>query len=251
MAELTPFSFRPGHSRLHRMDARFKLFFLALISGAALSAHPQGLAVLTPVLFLLILHIRVSGPALLRETRYFLILLGIVFTARSLSTPGDPVWQWMQITVTRQGLHQGGLICWRLAAVVLLGLCLVVTTRPSEIRAAIAWLLKPVPFVPEKRVATMISLLVRFIPLILSQAGKTGEAQRARGIENRKNPLVRLVRFAIPFLRRTFEEADRLVIAMEARCYSENRTLPAFSAGPGDRIAVFISAALCGLLFWL
>jgi energy-coupling factor transporter transmembrane protein EcfT len=58
--------------------------------------------------------------------------------------------------------------------------------------------LKPIPVVDEKMAATMLGLVVRFLPVILFQAGEIADAQRARGIERRKNPLIRLMKFTIP-----------------------------------------------------
>ena len=107
------------------------------------------------------------------------------------------------------------------------------------------WFLKPVAFIPAKRVATMMGLIARFIPAILNQARETAEAQRARCVENRKNPLYRLIQIGAPLIRRTFEQADRLTVAMEARCYSENRTDPALSVTRLDWIALLIILIMC------
>ena len=80
----------------------------------------------------------------------------------------------------------------------------------------------------------MIGLIIRFLPYILDQAKATADAQRARGVENRKNPIYRLIKFVVPLVRRTFENADNLAVAMEARCYSENRTDPELLSGRYD-----------------
>jgi len=74
-------------------------------------------------------------------------------------------------------------------------------------------------------------------------------AQRARAVENRKNPIYRLTKFVIPFIRRTFESADRLALAMEARGYTENRTQPQFSIRIRDWIALAGAAGFCCLAF--
>ncbi|NJL58478.1 MAG: energy-coupling factor transporter transmembrane protein EcfT [Desulfobacteraceae bacterium] len=79
---------------------------------------------------------------------------------------------------------------------------------------------------PEKRLAVMMSLLMRFLPLIHLQIREISDAQKARGIECRKNPIYRTVKFVIPLIRRTFEDADRLVIAMKARSFCEDRSEP-------------------------
>lgn len=248
---MTVFSFRPGSSRIHKLDVRFKLLFLILISLASLRADIYGLLLLFGCFAGIIFYLGISFYALLKAVRYYLLLLGFVFAARALSTPGEPLMQFAGFTVSYEGLHQGGQICLRLFFLVLLGLAFIVTSRPSEVRAAVAWFLKPVPGINGDRVATMLGLVLRFIPLIFNQAAKTGDAQRARGVENRKNPVYRLRRFVLPFMRRTFEDADRLAIAMEARAYSEVRTSRGFSVGKPDwiaAVAVLLLCALAGLL---
>ncbi len=245
MAELTAFNFRPGASFLHELDVRFKLVFLALISLASLKAALLALCILTFVLIGVIIDIRLPIKVILKELRYFLILLLFVFIARALTTPGSPLIQIKAVSVTLEGVHGGIIVCWRLLIIIMMGLSFVSTTRSSEIKAAVQWFLNPFPFIPAKRIATMMSLIIRFVPVILDQAKETADAQRARGVENRKNPLYRLKKLLIPLMRRTFLSADKLAVAMEARCYSENRTDPGLSCGIKDWIALFAVTCLC------
>jgi energy-coupling factor transporter transmembrane protein EcfT len=242
MAELTPFSYRPGKSFFHRSDVRCKLICFSLVSLSSLNAQAAGLGLLTFFLFIAMIHIRLSFRAVLWEMRYFLILLAFVFAARALSTPGEAIADLMIATVTKEGCNEGTLVCWRLLTVTCFALAFVSTTRTTEIKAGVYWFLKPLPFIPAKRVATMLGLTIRFIPMILNQIRETADAQRARGIENRKNPVYRMVKFIIPLMRRTFEDADKLILAMEARCWSENRTDPELSFGKSDWSAVLAAA---------
>lgn len=251
MAEVTAFGYRSGRSLLHRLDPRTKLVCLILIGIGGLGADLAGLVALFLLFYAALRAIPMSLKAVLREIRYFLFLPAMVFAARALSVSGTAVWSGWGISVTRQGLYEGTLVAGRLLAVVLWGLIFVAVTRPAEVRGTIIWLLKPVPLIPEKRVATMIGLLVRFLPVIAHQARETVEAQRARGIEQRKNPLFRLVAFAVPLLRRIFQDADELVVAMEARCYSEDRTGPAFTPGRLDGMVLPAVAALVLLIRFL
>jgi len=248
MVELTAFSYHPEISVIHLMDARFKLLFLVLVSLSSLNADPLALLILTAVLTALIIITRLPFRAIVKELRYILFLLLIVFIARALSTPGVPLFQISIISVAGQGLYDGTLVCWRFAAVITIGLLFVATTRISEIKAAVACILSPVPLIPEKRVSTMIGLIVRFIPVILSQAKETVDAQKARGIENRKNPIYRLIRLVIPVTRRTFENAGKLIVSMEARCYTENRTGPELSSNRKDWFALFLVICFCILI---
>ena len=116
---------------------------------------------------------------------------------------------------------------------------LVITTRPTEIKAAVEWFLKPFPAIPRARIGTMLGLLLRLIPLLTAQAAETMDAQRARGVENRKNPIYRLTWFAIPFLRRSFTAVDHLSMAMEARCYTDERTTPPVICYPPRLVRAF------------
>jgi energy-coupling factor transporter transmembrane protein EcfT len=246
MAELTAFSFQPGTSLLHKLDVRFKLLFLILISLVSLGGGFTGLGVLTGLVAGLSIHSRLPLKSGFKEFRFFLIFLVLILVARMLTTPGTALIEIKSIAITRSGLISGVLICWRLVIIALLGFLFVFTTPSSEIKAAVEWFLKPAAFIPGKRIATMMGLIARFIPVILNQAKETAEAQRARCVENRRNPLYRLVRLGVPLIRRTFEQADRLIVALEARCYSENRTDPALSATRTDWFALFIITIICG-----
>jgi len=240
MAELTSFSYQSGDSLLHHIDVRFKILIVILISLICLNLYLTGLAILTSLLLGLILHARLPLISGLKELRYFLILLLFVFVARVLSTDGPPLIVLRFISVSIQGLYSGILVCWRLAIIVILGFAFISTTRPLAIKAAVQWFLKPVPFIPEKKVALMMGLILRFIPVIFHQAGEIAEAQKARGVENRKNPIYRLTKLAFPIMRRTFERADNLVAAMEARAFTENRTDPELNLHKRDWICLFV-----------
>jgi energy-coupling factor transporter transmembrane protein EcfT len=247
MAELTAFSFQPGNSLIHKMDVRFKLFFLILISLVSLGGGFKGLGILAGLVTALIIHCRLPLKAGLKELRFFLIFLLLILVARMLTTPGTVLIEIKTVAITRPGLISGVLICWRLVIIALLGFLFVFTTPSSAIKAAVQWSLRPAAFIPGKRIATMMGLIVRFIPVILNQAKETAEAQRARCVEYRRNPLYRLVRLGVPLIRRTFEQADRLIVAMEARCYSENRTDPALSATRTDWITLGVMILICSL----
>ena len=249
MAQLAAFHYRPGDTLAHHLDVRIKLIVLILMSLAVLKAPLVFLGLITIGQMMLIVRLRLPLKATLAELRFLLFLLAAVFVARALSTPGTPLVALKWLTVSKQGLNQAALLVWRMLLIVLLGLPLVVTTRPADIKAAVEWFLKPVPFLPAARIGTMIGLLLRFVPTIFAQAGETMAAQRARAIENRKSPVYRLTKFVIPFVRRTFESADRLALAMEARCYTENRTQPQFSVCIRDWITLVVAVAFCCLVF--
>ena len=251
MAELTSFGYFSGDSVLHRLDPRFKLLFIILLSLLCLNLYFIPLCIFTSLLLGLIFLSRLPLSSGIRDLRYFFILLLLVFIARVLSTGGPSILDLNFVSVSMQGLYDGWLICWRLAFIVMLGFTLITTTRPPEIKAAVQWYLKPVPFLPEKKVAMMMGLVLRFVPVIFDQAAETAEAQRARCVQNRKNPIYRLTKLGFPLMRRTFERADDLVAAIEARGFTENRTDPELVSRPRDWIALFVVTCLCVTVMFL
>ena len=245
MAELTAFGYFSGNSMLHSLDSRFKLLFISVLSLVSLNLNFAALGILSILLLGFIIYSRLPLYAMFKELRFFYILLAFVFVARALSTGGDPVIEVKFFSVSGEGLSDGLLVCWRLALVVLLAFAMITTTRPSDIKAAVQWYLKPIPIISEKKVAIMMGLILRFVPVIFDQAAETAEAQKSRCVQNRKNPVYRLVKLGFPLLRRTFERADDLVAAMEARGFTENRTDPELATHQRDWIALLVVTCLC------
>ena len=248
MAHTVAFNFRTGSSLLHRLDPRFKVIFLALISLSTLKAGAVGLLLLTLVFTTLIVNIQLPVAKLASELRYFGFFLSVIFIARCLTEPGNVLFSYSFITVTHQGILEGSLAAWRLALIIVMGLLFSVSTRPKEIRTAVEILFARVPLLPEKRIAVMIGLIVRFIPVILQVTGEVADAQRARAIEQRKNPIYRASNLALPIMRRTVGRAEQLTSAMEARCFNENRPTPPLTAKKLDWWGMMVTLTVCILL---
>jgi energy-coupling factor transporter transmembrane protein EcfT len=248
VAELTGFHYRSGSSLLHRLDVRIKLVLLALFSAAGLHVSGAGLPLLGLPLLAVARNSRVVPSASSRELRWLGLLLAVVFVARALSPDGTALLSLGTVVVSREGVLDGLQVCLRLVLVFLMGSMFVASTRPGDVKTGVQWFLGPLPFIPAERVATMLGLIVRFIPLIFEEISHTMDAQRARAVENRRNPVYRMVAFGIPLLRRVFETSDRLVLAMEARCYTESRTGPELRTGRRDWAALAAGSGWLALL---
>jgi energy-coupling factor transporter transmembrane protein EcfT len=248
---MTVFGYRPGASLAHRLDVRFKLLFLIVISLVTLNGRPAGLAVLTVLALTAVCLARLPLAAAAREMKILGWLLLLVFVARALSTPGEPVFEILSLAPTLPGLLDGLLICWRLVLVVLFGFVLIATSRSTDLKAAVIWALKPFPSLPGPRLGTMMGLVVRFIPMIMEQARETTDAQKARCVDNRRNPIYRLVKLVVPLVRRIFEDADKLTLAMEARCYSDDRNGPKLKARPLSWWTALVVIGLCAVAWRL
>ena len=214
---------------LHLLDVRCKFLMICLVSMSMLSAQVLACFFYFLVLLFFFKKTGLNIFSTLNSIKYFILFLFFIFAARALSLKGDSLFSFYGLSVTRQGVNDGFLVAFRFFLVMLTGLLFSSTTKPSSVKSAVQWFLKPVPFVPEKRVAVMISLSLSFMPVILKQAKEVSEAQKARCGDLQKNPIKRIIRLVLPLLKKTFLSADYLVLAMESRCYSDDRTDPEFT----------------------
>lgn len=239
MAELNILGFQKRESLLHRLDVRSKIAILLLLNLAGLQSSPLWLGIIFFLLIILIVHLKLSILAIISQTRWFLVLLVFVFVVRSVSIEGRVLFSILSLEISVEGVQSAAIYCWRLICVLLAGILFVSSTTSSDIRAGIEWFLRYIPFLPEKRVAIMISLMIRFLPMILDASREIRDAQKSRGIDQVKNPIKRLVVFSVPLLRKVFKSADQYILALEARCFSEERT------PPGLTVTVLDAVVLC------
>ncbi|SLM28235.1 CbiQ2 [Desulfamplus magnetovallimortis] len=226
MAQLNPLLYRFGTSVLFNLDVRCKVASVCLMSIAVAQADFTALAFITSLLFIF-LHISgLTLSELAHDLRYFFVFLGVIFIVRSIVTPGTSnlfTFFIPGITVSMEGIIDGAKICWRFMAVMIMGTLFSATIRPSDLKGAVEWFLKPLPFIPEKRAGVMVSLFIRFLPLILQKAGEVSDARKARCVHLQKSPFKRMAGVGIPVLEKIFRSADTLAAAMESRCYSDER----------------------------
>jgi biotin transport system permease protein/energy-coupling factor transport system permease protein len=213
-----------GGMDVHRIDPRVKLISMALVSISCASTQTSGLILFSGLLILIMTRIR-PGEIFrgYRMLPFFLVLSGL-FLARAITVNEIGGDSWINMTVTPDSLWNGVWVCWRLIVVTLAGIILISTTPMFQIKAGLEWFLRPFPLISGQHISTLITLMVRFLPVILEETQKVSDAQQARCIHARKNPVARVMHLAMPVLKRTILTADRLTDAMQSRCYNENRT---------------------------
>jgi energy-coupling factor transporter transmembrane protein EcfT len=237
---------------LKMMDVRFKMACMALLNIVVLKADAASLIFLSMLCLVLWISVRFPILTLMRHFRYIVFLLLIVFLARALTVSFSSGAAGTIISIDPEGAVEGLLICWRLIILTYLGILWMTTSSPSAIRTAVEWFCRPFPGMSGKQAATMMGLMVRFLPVILEQARETSAAQQSRCIQNRKNPIYRTVKFSLPLLCRTLETADRLADAMEARCYSAENSRPlALKSVRSDWLFLIGITGFCVLMIFL
>ena len=245
-----PFTYIEGDSLLHKLDARCKFFTICLISISMLYAHFLMCLLYSAVLFVFFKTLKIDILKILHSIKYFLLLLLFVVAARSFSTNGDTLFSVFNITVTKQGLGDGCFIAFKFFLIMLSSVIVSLTTKPSFVKSAVQWFLRPIPFIPEKRVSVMVSLALKFMPLLVKQANAISDARRARCGDLIKNPIKKIIGLVFPLLQKGFLSADNLVFAMEARCYDDNRTDPEFQPSGKEPVFLVCTIVLSAGFFW-
>ena len=99
------------------------------------------------------------------------------------------------------------------------------TTTPNALTDGIESLLKPLEKVkvPVHEIAMMMSIALRFIPILLEETDKIMKAQIARGADLESGNILQkakaMVPILVPLFVSAFRRANDLAMAMEARCY--------------------------------
>jgi biotin transport system permease protein len=185
-------------SRLHRVPAAAKLtamfvaslLVLAIDGWVALAVLACGAVSLFPLA-------RLPWRAVLDQLRLPLLFIAAIAVANGLLT------SW----------SLGAVVGLRFAILICLATLIALTTRVSDMLAAFERGLAPLRRfgVDPERVAFVLALTIRLIPVLAAHVGVIREAQQARGLDRS------IVALAVPLLIRGLRTADALTEAIEAR----------------------------------
>ena len=106
------------------------------------------------------------------------------------------------------------------------------TTTPNNLTDGMEKMMKPLKVfkVPVHEMAMIMSIALRFIPILLEETDKIMKAQIARGADFESGNIINrakaMVPLLVPLFISAFRRANDLAMAMEARCYrgGEGRT---------------------------
>lgn len=224
----------PGNSFIHQLDPRAKLtsaiWFIVIIFLANnwLTYLVLALFVLTAIkLSAINPKFFINGVKPLIWLILFTVILQILFTS------GQTIWfRFGPIVISQEGILNGVFIFMRFVLIIFMSTILTLTTMPLSLTDAIEYLLRPLAAVkvPVHEIALMLSIALRFVPTLMDETEKIMNAQRARGIDfgegNIYQQMKAIVPLLIPLFVSSFNRAEELATAMEARGYKggEGRT---------------------------
>jgi len=250
LRDITIGQYYPTESVIHRLDPRTKLFG-TVVFLVSLFVSRQLSAYILATLFLFGV-IRLSNVPFKFITKglkgvIFLLILSVSFNL--FLTPGREIFRLGFLKMTWEGLQISAFMALRLIYLVLGSSVMTLTTTPTQLTDGLErglGILKKFG-VPVHEIAMMMSIALRFIPILIEETDKIMKAQMARGADFESGGLVQKAKAMIPLLVplfiSAFRRASDLAMAMEARCYhgGEGRTkMKPLVYAARDRIAYLV-----------
>lgn len=234
LRDITIGQYYPTDSWIHKLDPRVKIVSTFIFIIALFIANRYiGYGFTLLFLGLVILLSKVPIRYMLKGLKAIFIIILITVALNIFMTPGENVlWAYKGIRITGEGLYTAGLMAIRLIFLIIGSSILTLTTSPIQLTDGIENLLSPFKKIgiPAHEIAMMMTIALRFIPILLEETDKIMKAQMARGADFESGGIIKraksLIPLLVPLFISAFRRADELAMAMEARCYrgGENRT---------------------------
>ena len=216
----------PVDSIIHRLDPRTKIVgTLLYIVSLFLFRTFSGFIVVGTVFAGILILSKVPFRYLLRGLKPILFILVFTMICNFFLADGEVLWQWKFLKLTKEGIQRGFFMGIRLALLVFGTSIMTYTTTPNSLTDGLERLMSPLRVIhfPVHELAMMMSIALRFIPILAEEAQRISKAQMARGADMESGGLIRrakaMVPILIPLLISSFRRAFDLATAMEARCY--------------------------------
>ena len=236
ISDITLGQFFPGYSVIHKLDPRTKIILSILfIITVFIAKNPLTLIFLLIVTFVMIFLSRISAGVILKSIKPLVFILAFTAVLNLFLTKGteEPLVEFWVLKIYEEGIVRASFMFVRVIIFILSSTVLLTyTTSPISLTDGIESLLSPLKKikVPVHSFAMMMSIALRFIPILVEETEKIMNAQKSRGADFSSGGLIKrakaLIPILIPLLASSFNRADELATAMECRCYrgDKNRT---------------------------
>lgn len=266
LRDITLGQYYPADSVIHKLDPRVKLFgtLIYIISLFVFKGLP---AFILAAIFLVVLIKLSKVPFSYMVKGLKTIVLIMLFAAvfNLFLTPGTKLVSFWIFTITYEGLKNAVVMMVRLIFLIIGTSLMTLTTTPNELTDGLEKALSPLKYikVPVHEIAMMMSIALRFIPILIEETDKIMKAQMARGADFEHGNLIQkaknMVPLLVPLFVSAFRRANDLAMAMEARCYrcGEGRTkMKPLHYQKRDRMAyltllVYLAAVIGLRILWI
>lgn len=256
--DITLGQYYPSNSILHRLDPRVKLvgtlaFLITLFVGNNIIIY----ALATIFLVAVIKISKVPFKFMIKGLKSIMLLLLISVGFNVFLTQGEVLVKIGILKITREGLETAIFMAVRLSYLIVGSSIMTLTTTPNDLTDGMEKGLSILKYikVPVHEISMMMSIALRFIPILIEETDKIMKAQIARGADFETGGMVKKIKAMVPLLVplfiSAFRRANDLAMAMEARCYTggDGRTkMKPLKYGKNDAIAYAILIIYVGLI---
>lgn len=245
-------------SVIHKLDPRVKLFGTIIFLISLFLGRSIPLYVAAGLFMAAVIKIsKVPFGFMVKGLKAVVFILVFSAVFNLFLTQGTPLITIWKFTITIEGLVTAIYMVIRLMMLIIGSSLLTLTTTPNNLTDGLE---KSLGFlkiirVPVHEIAMMMSIALRFIPILIEETDKIMKAQTARGADfNHGNIINRakaMVPLLVPLFISAFRRANDLAMAMEARCYrgGEGRTkMKPLKYKKNDIIAYIVLFVYLGLM---
>lgn len=261
LRDITLGQYYATESVIHRLDPRVKLFgTLVYLISLFISDNFIVFFIATAFLALVITLSHVPFKFIVKGMKAIMVLLIFSAALNLFLTPGDVVFSWWKLSISKQGIYTASFMAFRLIFLIIGSSIMTLTTTPNNLTDGLEkglGFLKKIK-VPVHEIAMMMSIALRFIPILMEETDKIMKAQMARGADFESGSIFKRIKSMVPLLVPLFVSAFRragdLAMAMEARCYrgGNGRTkMKPLKYVKRDAIAYLIIFAYLGMVIAL
>lgn len=211
---------------IHRMDPRLKVIATVIYMISMFCFHRfLGFVVCAGFLGLVIHCSKVPFSYIVKGLKPMAMILLFTMVVHILFSSGTPIVSFGIICISWEGIREAIFMGIRLCLLVFGASMMTFTTTPNHLTDGIEKLFHPLNkiHVPVHEIAMMMSIALRFIPILLEETDKIMKAQMARGADFESGGIIKrakaLVPLLVPLFVAAFRRANDLAMAMEARCY--------------------------------
>lgn len=224
--DITIGQYYPADSLIHRLDPRVKLAgTLIFLVSLFLTESIAGYVLATIFLAGIIKLSKVPLKFILKGLKAIFIILAFSVAFNLFLTSGEVLVKFWIFKITKEGIAVAAMMAVRLIYLIIGSSIMTLTTTPNDLTDGLEKGLGPLKKIkiPVHEIAMMMSIALRFIPILMEETDKIMKAQMARGADFESGNIIKkaksLVPILVPLFISAFRRADDLAMAMEARCY--------------------------------
>ena len=234
LKDITIGQYLPLDSLVHKLDSRTKIIStIFYIFSVFLINNLHSYVLIALYLILCIVLSKIPFKFILRGLRPIVFLIIFTSILQLFFTSGvDIIYRLGPVVIYKEGIIRTIGLILRFIFMIIGTSLMTLTTSPIELTDGIEGLLQPFKRigVPAHEIAMMLTIALRYIPILMDETDKIMKAQMSRGAELDSKNIIKkaknLIPILIPLFVSSIRRADELSMAMESRCYrgGEGRT---------------------------